>query len=293
MKWVALSAVAGALVGGCGPSSADQPTSPTVARERAPTVTSSTTGRAASMPRGGKATSAVCPPAAHALDGVYHPERLTVLSFCRHAAGRVTLVRHEEDGDLHIDVRVDPAYTGLLARANYSRQHGDLVVEFMARDGGHLPEPHVGDRISLTGAWVDDTQHAWNELHPVWALSLNGGATHTSGPRFGGSPAGDRSYNAAGDCRTSRGTRCTGYGTGSASDEGESPRRRRMAPSRSGSPGAGSSRTGCEPGYSPCLPRTSDLNCSDIPEAKKPVRVTGNDRYGLDRDHDGIGCQSG
>jgi hypothetical protein len=135
-----------------------------------------------------------------------------VLSACKHAAGTVTVVRHEQDGDLHIDVRLDAAYRGLLAPANYSKQHGDLVVEFMARDGGHLPKPSVGDRISLAGAWVDDTQHSWNELHPVWAVSLNGGPTHTSGARYGGSPVGDRSYNAEGDCRTLSGAACVGYG---------------------------------------------------------------------------------
>ncbi len=164
----------------------------------------------------------------------------------------------------------------------------------MARDGGHLPEPRVGDRISLAGAWVDDTQHDWHELHPVWAASLNGGPLHTSAPRFGGSAPGYRSYNAADHCRTPRGARCVGYGAGTGSDEGESPPRRRQAtpPSR-GSAGSRSRGAGCEPGYTPCLPRTSDLDCADIPADKKPVAVTGNDPYGLDRDHDGIGCQPG
>lgn len=49
----------------------------------------------------------------------------------------------------------------------------------------------------------------------------------------------------------------------------------------------------CEPGYSPCLPVVADLNCSDIPASKKPVRVTGSDPYRLDADHDGLGCESG
>jgi len=201
-------------------------------------------------------------------------------------------VRHEQDGDLHIDVTLDSQYRNLLAAANRSLQHGDLVVEFMARDGGHLPEPRIGDRIVVAGAWVDDTQHAWNELHPVWAVSLNGGPTRTSGPRFGGSPAGDRSYNAADDCRTAGGSRCQGYGVGSASDEGESVRRPRHT-AAPGSSAGGSSGGGCEPGYRPCLPRVSDLNCADIPADKKPVTVTGSDPYGLDRDHNGVGCQSG
>ncbi|HET7568338.1 MAG TPA: hypothetical protein VFJ91_10125 [Gaiellaceae bacterium] len=47
---------------------------------------------------------------------------------------------------------------------------------------------------------------------------------------------------------------------------------------------------GCEPGYSPCLPRVADLNCADIPASKRPVRVTGSDPYRLDGNHDGWGC---
>jgi hypothetical protein len=47
----------------------------------------------------------------------------------------------------------------------------------------------------------------------------------------------------------------------------------------------------CEPGYSPCLPRVGDLNCSDIPDAKKPVSVSGDDPYHLDADGDGLGCE--
>jgi hypothetical protein len=50
---------------------------------------------------------------------------------------------------------------------------------------------------------------------------------------------------------------------------------------------------GCEPGYSPCLPRVVDLNCADIPASKKPVRVTGSDPYRLDGNGDGWGCTSG
>lgn len=48
----------------------------------------------------------------------------------------------------------------------------------------------------------------------------------------------------------------------------------------------------CEPGYSPCLPVTRDLNCDDIPADKKPVRVTDSDTYGLDRDGDVTGFDS-
>jgi hypothetical protein len=52
-----------------------------------------------------------------------------------------------------------------------------------------------------------------------------------------------------------------------------------------------SSGSGCQPGYSPCLPRVADLNCSDIPASKRPVRVTGSDPYRLDGDGDGVACE--
>jgi len=49
--------------------------------------------------------------------------------------------------------------------------------------------------------------------------------------------------------------------------------------------------SGCQPGYSPCLPRVADLNCSDIPASKKPISVTGSDPYRLDGDGDGMACE--
>lgn len=158
----------------------------------------------------------------------------------------------------------------------------------MARDGGHLPTPSAGDSISLVGAWVDDTQHGWNELHPVWSMALNGGPASHSGPQFGGSPAEDRSDSAAEDCRTKAGARCAGYGSGS-SDESTGP----APPRRHSSSGESSPGSGCAPGYSPCLPTAGDLDCADIPSSKKPVQVTGGDPYGLDGDGDGVGCESG
>lgn len=58
------------------------------------------------------------------------------------------------------------------------------------------------------------------------------------------------------------------------------------------SAGGNASGSGCQPGYSPCLPRVADLNCADIPSSKKPVRVTGPDVYRLDGNGDGWGCTS-
>src|SRR5213075_1077138 len=73
--------------------------------------------------------STACPAPSRTLRGVYHPSRLVVLNPCQYAAGIVADVRDEEDGDLHVIVRLDAAYKRLLDTANYSQQHADLVVE--------------------------------------------------------------------------------------------------------------------------------------------------------------------
>jgi len=53
----------------------------------------------------------------------------------------------------------------------------------------------------------------------------------------------------------------------------------------------------CTPGYDPCIPPGPDVDCAggsgNGPRyVQGPVRVTGNDPYGLDRDHDGTGCEN-
>src|SRR5438270_2385974 len=99
-----------------------------------------------------------CQAPSDVLAGVYHPYRLHILASCRSVSGTVIEIRHEEDGDLHIDLNTGGALTN---STNGSAQGGSLLVEFMARDGGHLPAPGVDDHISLTGAWVLDTDHGW------------------------------------------------------------------------------------------------------------------------------------
>lgn len=58
-----------------------------------------------------------------------------------------------------------------------------------------------------------------------------------------------------------------------------------------GGGGGGGAGRGCNPNYTPCLPIVADLDCSDIPDSKKPIHVIGSDPYRLDADHDGLGCE--
>ncbi|NMO51909.1 hypothetical protein HH310_11975 [Actinoplanes sp. TBRC 11911] len=59
----------------------------------------------------------------------------------------------------------------------------------------------------------------------------------------------------------------------------------------------GSKTSSCDPNYSGCVPITSDVDCAggsgNGPEyVSGPVRVTGSDIYDLDRDGDGVACDT-
>lgn len=54
--------------------------------------------------------------------------------------------------------------------------------------------------------------------------------------------------------------------------------------------------SGCNSNYSGCVPNASDVDCAGgsgngPAYVKGPIRVIGNDIYGLDRDGDGIACE--
>jgi hypothetical protein len=137
------------------------------------------------------------------LTGVYLPSRLTVKNPCTTVTGTVDCVKHEADGDVHIRLRVDPAYQRLLTSANAaqtcSNQPGPhLVVEIIPQNG-HLPlpensatrggfqtpqEPPAGAHIRVTGplVWDSNALHEivhpgentknWAEIHPAWNITV-------------------------------------------------------------------------------------------------------------------------
>ena len=190
-----------------------------------------------------------------ALRGVYHPYRLTVLKPCRTVRGIVSSVRHELDGDYHVDVVPDHRFRRLLTGGNFTAQNGALVTEIMP--GQRLPIPGEGERVAVFGTWVYDTAHGWNEIHPIWAIAY-----------------------------LDRGVRLFRLPPLTPEYESEGP---------AGGPARTGSGRACTPGYSPCLPPTSDYDCAggsgNGPKyVAGPVRVTGSDPYHLDGDGDGIGC---
>jgi hypothetical protein len=105
------------------------------------------------------------------LAGVYHSARLVVKSRCRVAVGTVEVVRFEAyDGDVHVELRLDPGQERLLSRGN-ERIGGNLLLEIVPTDRERVPIPQVGARVSAVGPLVDDTAHGWREIHPAWAIS--------------------------------------------------------------------------------------------------------------------------
>src|SRR5437762_9404019 len=125
---------------------------------------------------GGCSLGRSAPPSPHCrsgspLVGVYHPEQLKVKSRCRVAVGTVEKMKPElYDGDIHIQLRLDPGQDGLLSSGN-SRVGGTLILEIIPWDRSRVLVPEVGQRIEVVGPWVDDTAHGWNEIHPAWWVS--------------------------------------------------------------------------------------------------------------------------
>ena len=132
--------------------------------------------------------SSGCPddPAAYLKKHVWSPSRLEIIEPCITVTGVLTDVRPILDGDLHIRLRLDPPYEGLLNDANRRRQAGQLVIEPACRwapwrrnstgpcknRGYSMHIPKTGTRVRVTGTFVFDRDHAWNELHPIFKMDI-------------------------------------------------------------------------------------------------------------------------
>jgi hypothetical protein len=169
-------------------------------------------------------TDPSCPPADQATYGAYSSSRLVVHNPCQHVLGTIhDVAGGESDGDLDIYVDVDPDYASLIGSPqntdNLRRfSYGDsLMMELMPRDASHIPEPNVGDRVEVWGAYVFDSGHGYYEVHPIFSMfaSSDGGETwgdtYTSGPQYGGPPRRTSNAQAYTQCRDENGNRCVGY----------------------------------------------------------------------------------
>lgn len=117
-------------------------------------------------------------------DRVYEKNRLEMLEPCTAVEGRVRSVHHNEDGDVHIALA--PDRPSVLNLVNVTHANGELVVEIVCE---HVPPedpaksicqdfhssvtvPNVGDHVRVTGSYVTDRDHGWNEIHPVTRIEV-------------------------------------------------------------------------------------------------------------------------
>ncbi len=115
---------------------------------------------------------------------VWRASRLQLVEPCMRASGMVVDMGVGADGDLHINLSLDPPDQKLLNAGNRQNE-GYLIVEAVCQfpppmmealrvcasdpDPYHDPLPHPGDHVWMEGRYVLDLQHyAWAELHPLY-----------------------------------------------------------------------------------------------------------------------------
>jgi hypothetical protein len=113
-------------------------------------------------------------------------------------SGTVSEVRAEDDGDSHVYLALDPPYAASLKLTS-------LLLEIVPADkpgctpdqpprpasgsydyghctGANESDPPVGSHVTVTGPYVYDEDHHWNEIHPVWGISTSPGVATAPAP---------------------------------------------------------------------------------------------------------------
>ncbi len=128
-------------------------------------------------------TSTDCDPALW--NYIYHSNRFKVYEACKTVSGIILARHYEADGDIHLQLRLN-GNSSLLNSKNISGQNSCLVLEIICAKKvtqanaiepcsgyyNNVTIPSIGDQVSVTGSYVLDTHHGWNEIHPISSLSI-------------------------------------------------------------------------------------------------------------------------
>jgi hypothetical protein len=145
-------------------------------------------GGSTSSPGGGSTSSSSCTDPASNSSHIYNSYRLQIMKSCITASGTVDRVIQEADGDVHLRLNLDQAYSTLTNSGNQGYPlYGDLVVEIICVNQpsqtdaipacqnytNQIPVPSAGQHIVIMGPYVLDTDHYnWAEIHPVYSLVI-------------------------------------------------------------------------------------------------------------------------
>lgn len=100
---------------------------------------------------------------------------------------QIQSIKKEQDGDYHIQLKLDSQFSNLINSANVQYQHGYLVLEPVCQTtitqtdaesacvNYHSPLtiPPKGSHVIVTGTYVLDLQHdSWAEIHPIDSIQI-------------------------------------------------------------------------------------------------------------------------
>jgi hypothetical protein len=118
---------------------------------------------------------------------VYHPQRLKIIDSCKTVSGVIQSIKKENDGDYHIQLKLDSQFSNLINSANVKYQYGFLVLEPVCQGTvtqsdaksacmnfkSTLVIPPKGSYVTVTGSYVLDLQHdSWAEIHPISSIVI-------------------------------------------------------------------------------------------------------------------------
>ncbi len=117
---------------------------------------------------------------------VYNPDRLEILNSCVTVTGTIEESNPDDDGDQHMLLRLDKGFENYVNERNFKKKNGCLVIEAVCVNGVYKKKvgstcdgyvnnvliPNIGDRVSVTGSFVNDTHNGWNEIHPITKIEI-------------------------------------------------------------------------------------------------------------------------
>jgi hypothetical protein len=111
---------------------------------------------------------------------VHNSYRLETLQDTMQLIGEIHSIESCFDGDIHIRMKISELH--LLHKRNFTKQDSCMVLEIVCVESAPIPAcvsyknqiqiPKVGDSIAVTGRFVFDKIHRWNELHPVYEIEF-------------------------------------------------------------------------------------------------------------------------